>query len=354
MKIPHYKKVHNRFRLNGFSCSRQDLKEIAYSFVKEGVDYERVIGDFLLDWLDENDTLPVTTSGTTGRPKQIRVSKQAMVHSAVRTAEFFDLPAGGAALLCLPVDFIAGKMMLVRAIVLGLELDLTPPTLHPEFPKDKNYEFVAMIPQQVENTIDQISQINVLLIGGAAMSKNLRKKLIPHGGCYETYGMTETLTHIAVAPVQEPPAPFRTLEGVRVSQDSTGCLCIDAPHVLDQPIQTQDLVNCLDDQTFYFLGRKDFVINSGGRKLHPERIEQQLSGQIELPFFITKKADQTFGEVPVLVVEDPSNSVSAAVLKTLVGLDKYEMPKEIYTLPEFIKTPNGKIKREVNASRLDL
>jgi O-succinylbenzoic acid--CoA ligase len=354
MNIPDFRKVHNRFKLDGVSCNREDLKDVGYSYIKEGEAFEQSIGIFLLDWLDEREVITVTSSGTTGGPKVLEVSKQAMVNSAVRTAEFFNLPIGAKALLCLPVDFIAGKMMLVRALVLGLELDIIPPRLNPEVPADTRYDFVAMIPQQAAHCLPFIHRFKTLLIGGAAIPQKLRHVLVKHPGCYETYGMTETLTHIALAPVSDPPSPFKTLEGIRVSQSEEGCLNISAPHITDELIKTNDLVNCLDEQTFYFLGRKDHVINSGGRKLFPEQIERILAEQIHLPFFVTKQKDTTFGEAPVLIIEGTEKEWPPQSLDNLHGLDKYEHPKAVFYFTQFDRTSSGKIKRDEIRRALNL
>ena len=125
---PTYNKVHNRFKINGNSYSHVDLKEVAYSLVKEGDPFEKEMGDFLLHWLDHNDHITATTSGSTGKVKPVLLKKQNMVNSAIATGDYFGIEPGDRALLCLPVRYIAGKMMLIRAIILGLELEIVPPT----------------------------------------------------------------------------------------------------------------------------------------------------------------------------------------------------------------------------------
>ena len=230
MKTPHYTKIHNRFKLNGYNFSADELKEIGYDYIKEGVPYERTLGLFIMDWMDKEDYVNVKTSGSTGDPKMIQISKQAMVSSAIRTGDFFNVQIGDTALHCLPADFIAGKMMLVRAMILGLSLDLVQPTSNPMKDLYKPYDFVAMTPMQAHNSLDKLNQIKTMIIGGAPIFPKLLKKLVSlHENCYETYGMTETITHIAASKLTYPKSPFKALDGIHLGVDEEGCLVVDAP-----------------------------------------------------------------------------------------------------------------------------
>lgn len=346
MKIPHFSKIHNRFKINGHHYGQEELTQVAYNFIKEGAPYEEVIGVFLLDWLDAQQTITVTTSGSTGVPKKIRVSKQAMVHSAVRTGDYFGLVVGDRALHCLPVEYIAGKMMLVRAMILGLDLIIKPPKTKVDL-MGQAYDFCAMIPLQAQKNQAQLSQIKTLLIGGAPMSSDLRNVLSDHNGCYETYGMTETLTHIAVAKVSNPPKPFRLLPEISIKAASDGCLIIRAPHLTESPIHTLDVVEILSKNEFLLLGRKNNIINSGGRKLFPEQLEQRLGTAIQLSFFFASQTDDTLGEKLILLVQGTvalQPSIEKA-LETVFGTDKLLYPKTIIFLETFINTPSGKIDR---------
>ncbi|EPR70705.1 O-succinylbenzoic acid--CoA ligase [Winogradskyella psychrotolerans RS-3] len=174
---PEYNKVHNRFKFNGLHFSHEDLKEVAYSLIKEGEAYEKVTGNFLIDWLNNKDFLYVTTSGSTGQPKEIKLMKQAMVNSAIATGNFFGLEPGDKALHCLPSHFIAGKMMFVRALVLGLEIDFVEPSAQPIFDYDKTYDFCAMVPIQLKHTINYIENIKSIIVGGSKVTKPLLEKL---------------------------------------------------------------------------------------------------------------------------------------------------------------------------------
>src|SRR5690606_31957790 len=195
MNTPSYDKVHLRFKLNGSYFDREDLMEVAYSYIKEGEPYEQSIGDFLMDWLNEKSFMYVRTSGSTGEAKPIRVQKQAMVNSAIASGDFFGKDVGDSALHCLPAGVIAGKMMLVRAMILGLEIDLVEPSVSPLEGLNKIYDFSAMIPLQVENSLPKIDQIKKMIVGGAPISSSLIDSLQDKSSeIFETYGMTETVT----------------------------------------------------------------------------------------------------------------------------------------------------------------
>ncbi|NMH28953.1 AMP-binding protein [Flavobacterium silvaticum] len=341
MKTPTYKNVHHRFKLNGFHLDADDLCRVAYSFIKEGEAYERSVGTFLLDWFDDRSHIEIHTSGSTGDPKNIWVDKQAMVNSALATGDFFDLSPGNRILHCLPTKFIAGKMMFVRGFILGLDVDFVAPTANPFEYNDQKYDFAAMVPMQAEHSIDSLSNIKKLIIGGASISPSLEKKLmkIP-SEIYETYGMTETITHIAAKKVGE--AAFSVLPGVTVSYDDNNCLVIHAPRISEDVIVTRDVVELINENQFLFLGRADNVVNSGGIKLIPEVIESKLSGKIGQRFFVAGVPDETLGEKLVLFVEGTQVEISTEVFS---NLDKYERPREIRFVPAFSETGSGKIIR---------
>lgn len=342
MSRPTYENVHNLFKLNGFHLDKEDLCRVAYSFIKEGEDFEKPVGDFLLDWFDSKSYIEMETSGTTGAPKTISVSKQAMVDSALATGNFFDLQPGNTALQCLPVKYVAGKMMLVRAMILGLDLEFVAPSSHPLHNNEINFDFVAMVPLQAQNSIAELKKVKKMIIGGAAVNKLLEKQLLklPIQG-YETYGMTETITHIAARKIGE--KAFTVLPNVTISYDERNCLVIHAPRISPEVILTNDIVELVNENQFIFLGRMDNVINSGGIKLIPEQIEEKLASKISQQFFIASKPDNELGEKVVLVVEGEKQNFDDS---TYEGLDKYEKPKEVVFIPKFTQTASGKIMRK--------
>lgn len=337
-----YKNVHNHFKLNGFHLTKEDLCRIAYSFIKEGEDFEQSVGDFLLDWFDDKPYIDMYTSGTTGNPKSIRIEKDAMVKSAIATGDFFDLQPGNRVLHCLPANYVAGKMMFVRSFILGLDMDFVPPSSHPLEHNDQKYDFAAMVPLQAKNSIDKLSNIKKIIIGGVKIHKSLEQELIKLPvDIYETYGMTETITHIAAKKVGV--EAFTTLPQVTVSVNENQCLEIVAKNIGSEKIVTNDIVKLISDNQFIWLGRFDNVINSGGIKIMPEQVEAKLSTLIPRRYFVNGEPDETLGEKVVLYVEGSPMDIDHSVFDVL---DKYEKPKEIVFIPKFKETATGKIMRE--------
>lgn len=353
-----YKNIDPQFKLNGACYDTEGLKEVAYSFIKEGVAHEKAIGNFLSDWLDENTTIEVQTSGSTGKPKKILLQKQHMVNSALATGDYFNLKPANTALLCLSTAYIAGKMMLVRAMVLGLHIDYLAPSSSPLQQVQKNYDFCAMVPLQVENSLDKLEQIRTIIVGGAPMPVALKKK-IRHKSTeiYETYGMTETITHVAVNRVNAKKTisssgvenSFTALPNVRFQKDERDCLVITAPKVSEKEVITNDVVNLISATEFEWLGRYDNVINSGGVKLFPEQIEAKLAAHINKRFFVAGLPDEKLGQQLILVTEDESDPQELLQrLKQASGLERFELPKKVFVIPKFIETDSGKIRRKEN------
>ncbi|MCP9201111.1 AMP-binding protein [Gramella sp. GC03-9] len=353
-KVP---ETHPDFRLNRLHFSNSELKQVAYSLIKEGEPFEEQIGSFLLDWLRPTSYIEVHTSGSTGKPKKIRLKKEHMVNSAMATARFFDLPPGTTALLCLPVDYIAGKMMLVRAMFCGWHLDTVPPSSNPLDQVFKVYDFSAMTPFQLDNSIARLHLVKKLIIGGGTVSPRL-VKMIADVDCkiFETYGMTETCSHVAAKRLNSKKKkkngerPFKLLPNITISQDERGCLIIKAPNLHDEEIVTNDVVEILTYKKFRWKGRYDNVINSGGIKIYPEEIEKKLNKKLDRRFFVTSMPDDALGEQLVLFVEDDFSEDTIAELhqtiREMKTLGKYEKPKKIYLIEKFEETPNGKIHRE--------
>lgn len=349
MKRVTYKNIHNFFRFNGVHFDRKGMRTAAYYLIKEGEQHEKAIGEFLLDWFDDKSYIDLQTSGTTGTPKIIRKKKQALVNSALATGDFFELKPGDTALCCLPVQFIAGKMMLVRGLILGLQIDFVSPNSQPLSHLDKKYDFVAMVPLQVENSLDELHKVKKLIIGGAKMNDSLAKKLMNVSTqVYETYGMTETITHIAAKKIGE--SAFSTLPNVSISQNEKDCLVIDAPQVSEERLITNDLVEIINDHQFVLLGRIDNIVNSGGVKLIPEKIEEKLAEAIPARFFVGGIPDAILGEKLVLVIEGKNQDIDEAIFAIL---DKFEKPKAVFFVPIFEMTDSGKVKRKAILKALE-
>lgn len=335
-------KVHPTFKLNGRCLNREGLMTVAYSYVKEGEAWEKEIGDFLLNWLDDFNELTVYTSGSTGAPKEIKLQKKHMINSALNTHDWFNLPEECEALCCLPLSYIAGKMMLVRAIALGWQIDVVKPSSTPLKTVRKRYDFTAMTNQQVVNSLDHIHKTVKVIIGGGPVASNLPELLEnKHTKAYHTYGMTETSTHVAIRkiyPLHE--VTYQTLKDITVSTDDRGCLVIHAPELSAEDIITNDLAELVDEKHFKILGRVDRVINTGGVKVHPEKIEDKLSKSLQNRFFIASRKNEELGQEVILIIEGHNDQEV-----DFSSLDKFEIPKETFYVPEFIDTHTGKIDR---------
>ncbi len=348
--------IHEKFSINQQVADRKKLEHIAYNFVKEGEVYEQDAGSFLLDWLNEKDHIIVQTSGSTGKPKKIKVYKKHMVNSAKATGKFFKIEEGTTALLCLSANYIAGKMMLVRAMILGWKIDLVPPKTNPLDTVYKQYDFCAMVPLQLDNSLNRLHLIKKLIVGGGPASENL-KELIQgvKTKIYETYGMTETVTHIAARRInpkkkdRKDAYHFKALPNVSLGTDERNCLVIKAPELNNDTIVTNDVVELKTYKKFLWKGRYDNVINSGGIKLYPEEIETKLQLLIGHRFFITSLPDDALGDKVILIIEQDYSEITLSTIsnaiKNLKTITKYEVPKEIYFLSQFIETENGKVQR---------
>ena len=345
---PHYTKVHLKFKINTVSYNQEDLTHLAYAYIKEGEPHEKDLGLFLQDWLDINDYVFVQTSGSTGKPKKIKIYKQAMVNSAIATGDFFKLKPGDSVLHALPAKYIAGKMMLVRAMILGLDLSIIKPALELNIDTRKHYDFSAFIPMQLQYNLDKIENIKSIIVGGGRVSSLLRQLVSKlKTRIYETYGMTETVTHIAVKKINhleyvDALSLFEVLPYIEISTDARSCLVINAPRLSPQLIITNDIVKLHANKTFSWLGRYDHVINTGGVKVYPEVIEEKLQNKLERRFFIAAITDDVLGQKVVLVIEGKKKLLDASLYD---GLQKYEIPKTVFFISVFKETDTGKVNR---------
>lgn len=315
--------------------------------------------EFLEEWHNDGDTINVKTSGSTGTPKWMKVEKKRMVASARMTIRFLGLQPGQTALLCMPLDFIAAKMMVVRALVGGLRLISAEPDGHPMARRevvDEHIDFAAMVPLQVYNTMmvqeerERLASIRQLIIGGGGIDQRLADKLdaLPNR-VWSTYGMTETLSHVAMRRVNGPDKTewYTPLDGVEVLQDEEGCLVINAPSVCAHSLHTNDMVRMHSDhKRFMVVGRKDNVVCCGGVKIQAEEVEKCLQPYIDVPFFIGKEKDEKYGEIVVMVVETEDNKNLEDIFENV--LPKYWKPRKVYAVPRLPLTQTGKPLRNLN------
>ena len=315
--------------------------------------FQKELCDFLMEWFDESDTIEVQTSGSTGIPKCMRVSKQRMIQSARMTCDFLHLQPSDTALLCMPLQYIAGKMVVVRAIVGQLNLIVRTPLAFPMEDVDIPLHFAAMTPMQVYNSLqtpagrERINRIDNLIIGGGAIDKRLEEDIRPlTNATFSTYGMTETLSHIAMRRLNgdEASGLYTPLPGVVVSIADDGTLLIDAPLVASSQLKTNDIAGLTPDGRFFIKGRKDNVINSGGIKIQAEEVEAVLQQHTIHCIAATSVPHVGYGEALVLLVEkeiEPSLNRAIAEL-----IHKYYRPKHLITIDTIPQTPNGKIDRQ--------
>lgn len=337
------------------------------------------VNDFLQEWNSPSETLLVHTSGSTGKPKPMWVEKQRMLNSAHITCDFLGLRPGDSALLCMSLDYIAGKMMVVRSIERKLRLFSVKPSGHPLSDEslakmvEMDFDFVAMVPMQVYNTLqvpqerERLSRIKHLIIGGGAIDDALAEELssLP-GAVWSTYGMTETLSHIALRRLngEEASEWYQPFDSVGVSLNSDGCLVIDAPLVCCEPLVTNDIAEIKQQETsshssdassslktssphvlFRIKGRKDNVICSGGIKIQIEEVENLLRQHLDAPFLLAKKKDEKFGEIAVLVTESGDLEGVEAICRQV--LPKYWVPRQYLHFDQLPMTETGKPKRAI-------
>lgn len=351
----------NRYKdlfLNGHEYSAETLFTLAENIIRSmsAPGWQKKIYLFIEEWLSDSQTIEARTSGSTGSPKLIHLSKKDMVNSAKRTGDYFNLKPGDSALLCLPVDYIAGKMMIVRSFVLGLNLYYVNPVSNPlEFFEGKA-DFSAMTPMQVHKILNtpeglaKLDNIRNLIIGGADVDPLLAHKLkdLKTNIC-SSYGMTETITHIAMRKLSGPDqgTDFHVLDGVSVGKDQNDCLVIRDEVLNIDGLKTNDLVEMIGADSFRVLGRADTVINSGGIKVIPEQVEKKLSLHIKNRLVIIAKNDAVLGEKVVLIIEEGKAGRPADLNQKIeaAGLSKYETPREVFYTHKFPESGSGKILR---------
>lgn len=335
--------------IEGYTFDSKNFKDTSLRFTDNS--FKRDLFLFLREWFSDSPYLNVKTSGSTGIPKEITVEKDRMMCSAELTCSYLGLKNGDTALLCMSLDYIAGKMFVVRALIAGLNLYPVPPSGNPLKDTDIPFDFAAMIPLQVYNSMqseterERLKSIKNLIIGGGAIDDSLHDELknFPNN-VYSTYGMTETLSHIALRKLNGNDASdsYIPFTSVSLSLSEDNALIIDAPLVSGERLYTNDIAKINSDDSFRIIGRKDNVINSGGIKIQIEEVEKLLKPLINSPFAITSIPDPKFGEIVVLVVE---NEIDEERYKTV--LPDYYIPKKTVKLDAIPLTETGKISRSL-------
>ena len=342
------------FQIYGSLYTRKELEAHSRELAQDPAfpDWERKVFSFIRDFLDESVMLEQRSSGTTGDPKVFVLRREAMLKSARLTLDTFSLEPGDQVLLALPVDFIAGKMMIVRALLGQLDLVLTVPSSRPLEGVEGAFSLVSMVPLQVHRSMeagDELARCGILLVGGGDLDPGMRDSLsfLSRPEVYASFGMSETYTHFALQRINGP-APdkaFRCLPGVGISIDERNCLEVDFPGITMDPVQTNDLVEILPDgQSFRWLGRFDNVINSGGIKIIPEILEERISSILGLPVLLLPRPHESLGQQLVLLAECIPGEFRPELWKQKLEpeLASHELPREYHHTPAFTRNASMK------------
>lgn len=358
---PSIAQAFERITIDGLNLSAFDAYVRFYELDKKYIrHWSKELFSTLLQLSPRRRGLSAKTSGTTGPPKHIRISKRDLVMSARLTADTFDLHQGDRVLHCLPCDFIAGKMMLVRAFVLGLDIHFIDPrgSILENLTIDDRFRFTAMVPLQLHRAIREDRarverQFDTILLGGGPVSDSLITEIRDLDvQVFQGYGSTETVTHVAIRSLNGPSPEdhFTAIGDCSFGRDPRGCLVVYTPHLTVPQHVTNDIVELMDDTRFRWLGRFDNVILSGGKKIFPEQLEAKTASAIPYAHYFTSTADDVLGQAVLLVLEcpRPEHEVMAEVMPLLLSvLDPHEMPRRVRTVPGFKRTSGGKVIRQL-------
>lgn len=326
-----------------------DFKTDVIPLFASNSDFHRELYYFLKEWFSENEYISVKTSGSTDTPKEMLVEKQRMIQSAMLTCSFLELKPNDKSLLCMSIQYIAGKMFTVRALVAGLDLYLVPPCGNPLANVNVELDFAAMVPLQVYNSLQNVEEtiklknIKNLIIGGGAIDEAMSDQLKPFPyKVFSTYGMTETLSHIALRKLNGVDASenYLSFDSVTLSLSVENTLIIDAPLVSKDILTTNDIAEIFEDGSFKILGRKDNIINSGGVKIQIEEVEKLYAPYLNVPFAVSSVGDEKFGEILVLVTE---TTVSTDFLQHIDPI--YYRAKAVFTIDKIPMTETSKVDR---------
>jgi o-succinylbenzoate---CoA ligase len=327
--------------------------------------YFQSVIDFVTKWQSGIEVFEVSTSGSTGIPKLIKIKRKQMIASAQLTISTFGLEKQDHLLCCLNINFIAGKMMLVRAMELGARLIVVEPNTNPFLGINQTYtfDFAALVPMQIQailenettkNYLEKLSCLKNIIIGGAQINNKVLKEIEKlQINCFATYGMTETVSHIAIMPLNGKNKSdfFQVLHGIKVQVNTRNCLSISGLCTDNIWVNTNDIVELENGNSFKLIGRANRVVNSGGIKLYLDILEKEIENTVfgyfqkQVKYFLCGLDDETLGEKLILVVEAENpeiNTTCQDIFKNSI-LSKYKIPKMVVFLPKFVITDSGKI-----------
>ncbi|MBK5203629.1 MAG: AMP-binding protein [Prolixibacteraceae bacterium] len=338
------------FLLNG---EKVRLKDLLCLKAENLLWWKKEFLEFLKQWYSAADFITVHTSGSTGSPKEICLKKEFVANSAIRTINYFHLNEGDRVLHCLPTRYIAGKLMIVRALIGKIDLYIADPSDPLYSLENYDFEFAAMVPNQVIKILDstdgekKLQHIHQLLLGGSSIPLSLEKRLsLSLVLCYVGYAMTETATHIAICALNGSDAGewYSCMDNVKVELSDKGCLKIYEPGLPGGFLQTTDLAELKDNSTFRILGRSDNIIILGGIKFSPELIEKKIEKEISQSFMISCLSHENLGQQLVMIIEGSRDEgVKQNIERICYGmLDKYEVPRQFIFICKIPQTPGGK------------
>ncbi|MCK9451541.1 MAG: AMP-binding protein [Bacteroidales bacterium] len=341
------------FRVNGNSFSLDQLNELKAQ--RTDLLWQETF-TFLQDWFDSGDTIIQQSSGSTGPPKQILLSKKAMSISAKMTGDFFGFDSTKKLFLCLSPNYIAGKMMIVRALVWEMNLIIGDTAANPLAALDQQIDFSAMVPLQLSKIIaetpEKLDLFRTIIIGGSAIADSLEQQLQQfETAFFHTYGMTETMSHIALRKINGADKSdwFTALPNVEISVDDRRCLQINVEKLGIKNLITNDIVSVNEDGKFKIIGRVDDVIISAGAKIHPLLIEQKLQKHISNQLLLLGKRDEAAGEIAVLVIEGnfTIKEIYDFWKKLASILPAQEMPRQLHFVDQIPLLASGKADRKL-------
>ncbi len=329
-----------------------------FNLNKEKLDsIDKDLYPFLIEWQGDSSHISTNTSGSTGIPKKISLQKTHMIVSGNASIDFFNLKTGDTFLICLPIKTIGGKMMLIRSILSKGKIIIIKPSKNPIKELDVNIDFCALTPFQLAKSLEEnlnINYIDKLIIGGGPVNESLVEKIENiKTKCYHTYGMTETISHIAVKKLNytKKKLDFKCLNHVQISVNNKGNLIIKSKDIGIESMTTNDIVKITGNESFKWIGRSDNIVNSGGVKISPERIEYELSKKLPFDsFFITSIYDSKL--VEKLIIISKSTTTITTIRSAIESIkDNILRPKDIYLIDEFKYTISNKINRKLTKEK---
>jgi o-succinylbenzoate---CoA ligase len=356
------------FTLNTKTYSYKDIKAQNFDASKLNA-FEQSTLNFANEWLNGKDSFIIHTSGSTGKPKPITILRKQMEASAKMTLNALSLQPGDKALVCLNTAYIAGKMMLVRGFTGNLQMEIVQPSSNPfEITLSQQFDFTALVPLQLQavllaGNINKLNHMKAIIIGGAPVNKQLEKEIQNiQAPVYSTYGMTETVSHIALKLLNGPGKQenFTAFDEVEIGTDDRNCLTIKSILTNQKTIATNDIVQLSGKNSFKWLGRFDNIINSGGVKIQTEQVELAVEEVfttlgLKQRFFITGIPDERLGEKVSLIIEKQALTKEQKTNITNLlkaKLHKYALPTSFYYIKYFEETPTGKISRKATLEKL--